>query len=232
MFYCRLGFSGGGCVATNEINMERREIRSYVIREGRMTPGQKKALEDFWPVYGLDIEAGKISSKIFGADQPLVVEVGFGMGDSLFEMVSQTPDQNFIGIEVHKPGVGHLLKLAGEHGLENLKVFRADSIDVFEQAIPDRSLDKVQIFFPDPWHKKKHHKRRLINPDFAALLARKIKSGGIVHIATDWEPYAEVIREVFASWQPCEVPPRVTTKYERRGLKLDHRVTDLAYQVS
>ena len=209
--------------------MFKRLIKSYVLREGRITPGQKKALQVHWAEYALEVEDGLIDQP-FSVDQPLVLEIGFGMGDSLFEMARDLHQSNYIGVEVHRPGIGHLLQLAAAEGLKNLKVFRADSIDVLNGCIADHSLDKVQIFFPDPWHKKKHHKRRLISPTFVALLARKLKLTGVLHIATDWVPYAEVIKEVMQDWVPCEIPSRVQTKYERRGLRLDHEVCDLAFK--
>lgn len=217
----------------------KREIRSFVIRDGRITPGQIKALEEYWPIYGFDL-AGDPSPKIepldrnmpFLTEQPVVLEIGFGMGDSLFEMAMQSRSTNFIGIEVHRPGVGHLLGLVHQEGLENVRVFRADSVEVLKFGLPDNILDKVQIFFPDPWHKKKHHKRRLVTSAFVALIRAKLKPGGLLHIATDWEPYAEEIAELMAdatAFEKCDVPERVVTKYERRGLRLGHVVTDMAY---
>ena len=210
--------------------MHRREIKSYVIREGRITPGQIRALQDFWPSMGLEVEDGLLDCRSeLTTKQPRVLEIGFGMGDSLFEMVQSEPKTSFIGVEVHRPGVGHLLRLAGEAEVTNLKVYRADSIDVIRKCLPIASLDRVQIFFPDPWHKKKHHKRRLINPAFISLLAPCLKPGAVVHIATDWAPYAEVIEEVMKDWVRVKAPRRPATKYEKRGLKLNHKVFDLAF---
>lgn len=211
------------------MQLNKRDIKSYVLREGRITPGQKRALEEQWPIFGLNVEDGLLD-KPFTQDQSTVLEIGFGMGDSLFEMATLHPDQNFIGVEVHRPGVGHLLQLAAEKDLSNLRVYRADSKDVLTQCIRDASLDKVQIFFPDPWHKKKHNKRRLINHDFVELLAKKLRPGGVLHIATDWAPYAESITEVIQDWRTCEIPVRVETKYERRGLRLKHEVFDFAFE--
>jgi len=211
--------------------MQKRDIRSYVIREGRMTPGQKRALDEQWNSFGLNLEDGQLDVA-FDKKADIVLEIGFGMGDSLFEMAQTFPEQNFIGVEVHRPGVGHLLQLSASHELKNLKVFRADSIDVLSLCIPDDSLSKVQIFFPDPWHKKKHNKRRLITNEFVALVREKLKPEGILHIATDWAPYAEVIAEVMQSWTPCGIPQRAETKYERRGLKLEHEVFDMAFKKS
>jgi len=209
---------------------ERRPIRSFVIREGRMTPGQKRALEEAWPHYGLEVSAGALNlSQLFASSGPTILEIGFGMGDSLFEMAVGNPHINYIGVEVHRPGVGHLLHLADDAKLENIKVFAEDSIDVLTQCIPEKSLDGIQIFFPDPWHKKKHHKRRLISAEFAILLESRLKSGGVLHIATDWAHYAESIEETLSNWTPATTPNRAQTKYERRGLRLDHEVFDLAY---
>jgi len=166
--------------------MHKREIRSYVIREGRMTDGQKRALEDHWSAMGLEVDDGLIDARrLFSVEQPLTLEIGFGMGDSLFEMASSQPLVNFIGVEVHRPGVGHLLRLSAKAGLSNLRVFSADSVDVIKRCLPSESLDNVQIFFPDPWHKKKHNKRRLINPGFINLLAPCLKTQAVLHIATD-----------------------------------------------
>lgn len=209
---------------------QRRPIRSYVIREGRMTPGQKRALEETWQTYGLESEAEALDLSAMFPGQEIVCEIGFGMGDSLFEMAEANPDVIYIGIEVHRPGVGHLLSRAREAGMSNLRVFAEDSIDVLTHAFQPGSLDKIQIFFPDPWHKKKHHKRRLINPEFAVLLGSRLKPEGICHVATDWAEYAESIQETFKHWREAAVPARVETKYERRGKGLDHEVFDFAYQ--
>ena len=166
---------------------------------------------------------------MFAEQNPTVLEIGFGMGDSLFEMSQSDLATNYIGVEVHRPGVGHLLQLSDKAGLQNLRIFRDDSIDVLKQCINDKSLSKIQIFFPDPWHKKKHHKRRLISDEFVELLKSKLKDDGVLHIATDWMPYAEHIREVMTHWREVPIPTRPITKYERRGLRLNHEVTDLAY---
>jgi tRNA (guanine-N7-)-methyltransferase len=195
-----------------------------------MTPGQKRALEEAWPTYGLETNNGLLDISVLFPSGPVVLEIGFGMGDSLFEMASNNPDNNYIGVEVHKPGVGHLLNRAENDELQNLKVFAEDSIDVLKLSIPETSLDVVQIFFPDPWHKKKHHKRRLINPEFVALVASRLKPEGILHIATDWADYAESIEETMQAWPAVPVPVRVETKYERRGKRLEHEVFDFAYR--
>lgn len=222
---------------SNESNKPyQREIRSFVIRDGRITPGQIKALEEYWPIYGYDLAEEPVDISLpFLTEKPVVLEIGFGMGDSLYEMAAKAPETNFIGVEVHRPGVGHLLSLVHRENLINVRVFKNDSIDVLKQALPDDSLDKVQIFFPDPWHKKKHNKRRLINSAFVALVQAKLKAGGQLHIATDWEPYAEEIAELMdslADFERSKAPERVLTKYEKRGLRLGHIVTDLAYTLS
>lgn len=210
-----------------------RQIRSYVIRAGRMTPGQSNALETQWQHYGLEPGSLPITPQsLFSTEAPLVLEIGFGMGDSLFEMLQQQPDRNFIGVEVHKPGVGHLLHLAAEAKVENLRVYCADSVEVLRHCLPNASLDQLQVFFPDPWHKKRHHKRRLINADFVALALSRLKPGGLLHFATDWAPYAEVVKETVAlnpGFHPCAPPTRPVTKYERRGVRLGHEVFDLAW---
>ncbi len=215
------------------IAFDPRQIRSYVIRAGRMTPGQLHALETQWQSYGLEpTTTPVVPQTLFPKNAPLVLEIGFGMGDSLFEMVQQHLDMNFIGIEVHRPGVGHLLHLAAAAGVENLKVFCADSVDVLTHSLPANSLDRLQVFFPDPWHKKRHHKRRLINEAFVALALGRLKPGGVLHIATDWAPYAEVVQETVAlntGFVACEPPIRPVTKYERRGIRLGHEVFDLAW---
>ena len=200
-----------------------------------MTPGQRRALDEHWPRYGLDVDDGPVDvCTAFDRDAPVTIEIGFGMGDSLFEMASTQPGRNFIGVEVHAPGVGHLLIRASEAGLDNLRVFNADGIDVIERAIADGCADTIQVFFPDPWHKKRHHKRRLLGREFMARLVAKLKWGGCLHIATDWLPYAEEIRETAASIPGIEAvspPPRPRTKYEQRGIRLGHEVTDLAWRV-
>lgn len=199
-----------------------------------MTAGQRRALERDWPGLGLNVEDGLIDlAACFPRRGKLVLEIGFGMGDSLVEAAAASTDANFIGIEVHRPGVGHLLIKAREAHLDNLRVFNADTLVVLAQCIPDACLDRVQVFFPDPWPKKRHHKRRLVDRDFAELVCRKLVDGGMVHIATDWPPYAEAIREAFAdmpAFEQVTPPARPCTKYEKRGLELGHTVADLAWR--
>jgi tRNA (guanine-N7-)-methyltransferase len=219
-------------------------IRSFVIRSGRMTDGQKAAFEKHWQIYGLELKQGLISQEsVFGRSGELNIEIGFGMGDSLLEMCLENPDANFIGIEVHPPGVGRIMNRAAKEGITNLRVYMADARDVLAECVSDQSVDRIQVYFPDPWHKKKHHKRRLIQKEFIAVLQPKLKTGGILHLATDWQNYAEHMREVMES-QPQFVnlageeqySPRPDwrpeTKFERRGHRLGHGVWDLIYKLT
>jgi len=200
-----------------------------------MTPGQNKALDTQWAEYGIDAaDQPLVMASLFPRSAPIVLEIGFGMGDSLFEMAQADPDRNYIGIEVHRPGVGHLLHLAAAAGLTNLRVMSEDSVGILARCIPERSLAAVQIFFPDPWHKKKHHKRRLISSEFLTLIFSCLAPGGILHVATDWAPYAEAIEETVSGHIDFTVTPppsRPVTKYERRGLRLGHEVFDRAWSV-
>lgn len=220
----------------------RRGVRSFVIRQGRMTDGQKKAYERLWPTYGLTREQGVIDPRIvFGREAWLNLEIGFGMGRSLVEMAEAAPEQDFIGVEVHLPGVGALLKEVDERGLENVRVYSIDANDVIDLCLPDASLDRVMVFFPDPWPKKKHHKRRLIQHEFVQRLRHKLRVGGILHLATDWENYAEHMLEVMDgsegfvnSQEQGGYAPRPehrpVTKFEKRGENLGHGVWDLLYR--
>lgn len=219
-----------------------RTIRSFVMRAGRTTEGQQKALDDVWPIMGLEVKDGPVVfSELFGRDAPVVLEIGFGMGDSLIEMASQQPEKNYIGIEVHRPGVGRLLSRAQEAGLSNIRVYAEDAIEVLAQCIPDNSLDVLQLFFPDPWHKKKHHKRRIVQPEFAQTVRKKLKIGGHFHMATDWENYAEHMMEVMTSAEGYQNKAgegvfspqpdwRPVTKFQKRGERLGHGVWDLMFE--
>ena len=210
-------------------------IKSFVRRQGRLTPGQKKALEELWPMFGLNSAEGELNlSAVFGNDNPVHLEIGFGMGESLAIQAQQNPGINYLGVEVHRPGIGRLLILLRDLSLKGVRVFAEDSIDVLKQAIPGRSLSRVQIFFPDPWPKKRHHKRRLIQPGFIELLAEKLTPGGLVHLATDWPPYAEAVETLFLAspgFTSVAAPGRPETGFERRGLRLGHDITDLAYRL-
>ncbi len=218
-----------------------RRIRSFVLRTGRMTPAQREGLELQWPRYGLDRDNGPLNiEQAFNRAAPTTLEIGFGMGQSLLQMAQAAPERNFIGIEVHRPGVGKLLHDAVDAGVDNIRVYCDDAVDVLQQCIADDSLDTVQIFFPDPWHKKKHNKRRLIQPEFVQLLRRKLKVGGVIHLATDWQDYAEhmlavmsvaegFINQAGESYAP-RPEHRPITKFERRGERLGHGVWDLLYE--
>ncbi|MGB1237788.1 MAG: tRNA (guanosine(46)-N7)-methyltransferase TrmB [Pseudomonadales bacterium] len=218
-----------------------RTVRSFVMRTGRVTPGQERALDEQWPRLGLEVKQGMLDLEaVFGRSAPTVLEIGFGMGDSLIAMASAAPEKNFIGVEVHRPGVGRLLSKADEAGLTNIRVFSEDAIEVLAQCIPDASLDTLQLFFPDPWHKKKHHKRRIVQPEFAQTIRAKLAIGGNFHMATDWEPYSEHMMEVMEAAEGycnaagagafSEQPPtRPVTKFQRRGEKLGHGVWDLIF---
>lgn len=222
----------------------KRGIRSFVLRGGRMTAGQERAWDRLWPVYGLSVAEGMIDPEaVFGRKAPLTLEIGFGMGQSLSAMAAAAPEQDFIGIEVHKPGCGALLADIERLELENLRIYRADANDVLSLCVPDESLDRVLLYFPDPWPKKKHHKRRIVQPAFAQRVRPKLRVGGILHMATDWEPYAEHMLEVMNAEEGYEntapdqgavpkPPYRPDTKFEKRGEKLGHGVWDLVYRRS
>lgn len=221
---------------------KKKSIRSYVIRAGRITEGQKNAFDRWWPVYGLSLFDGLQSfNEVFANTNPVVVEVGFGMGDSLIEMAQAEPDKNFVGIEVHPPGVGRLINQAGLMGLQNLRVYMADAKDVLQDCFADESIARFQLYFPDPWHKKKHNKRRIVQADFVALVSSKLSPGGLFHLATDWADYAEHMMEVLCLAQRLEnMTPdylfaekpdfRPETKFERRGERLGHAVWDLLFK--
>ncbi|MGZ5027549.1 MAG: tRNA (guanosine(46)-N7)-methyltransferase TrmB [Methylobacter sp.] len=216
-------------------------IRSFVRRQGRITQGQQLSLDSHWDKYCLDPTADYDFSQVFGRTAPLIVEIGFGTGDSLAKMAAANPDQDYIGIEVHRPGVGHLMLLLDQQGLTNVRIYCHDAIEIIERKIADNSLAGVHLFFPDPWPKKKHHKRRIVRPSFVELLTRKLKQGGYFHAATDWENYAEHMLEIVSagtglgntspSGDYCERPEyRPLTKFEQRGLRLGHGVWDLIFR--
>ena len=218
-----------------------RTVRSFVLRQGRLTRGQELAIATVWPVYGIERSETPLELEgLFGRKAPVTLEIGFGDGVSLAEMAEAALEKDFIGIEVHRPGVGRLLHLINEQGLTNVRVMDDDAVEIIKHRIPEQSLDCVQLFFPDPWHKKRHNKRRIVQPDFVSLIASRLKAGGIFHLATDWEPYAEHMAEVMEasdefvslSDSPFSTKPeaRPTTKFERRGLKLGHGVWDLLYK--
>jgi len=219
-----------------------RRIRSFVRRQGRLTKGQQLALDNYWPEMGVEYQAQPLDMvALFGREAPLVLEIGFGMGASLVTMAQNNPHQNFLGIEVHAPGVGACLAAAKEAGVENLRVMCHDAIEVLENMIPDNSLRMVQLFFPDPWHKARHNKRRIVQVPFAERVLRKLKLGGVFHMATDWEDYATHMLEVMSSVEgyvnqsetKTYVPrpeTRPLTKFEQRGQRLGHGVWDLMFE--
>ncbi len=219
-----------------------RPIRSFVRRQGRMTPAQKAALEQLWPIYGLDGSGGCLDlGSIFEAPNPVSLEIGFGNGEALISRAASFRKTNYLGVEVHLPGVGRALSQAQERELKNLRLVADDAVDFLKQRIADASLSEILIEFPDPWPKKRHHKRRLIQTDFVRLLASKLKTGGALRLATDWAPYAEHMLEVLRA-EPLlsntsstvdYVPrpqSRPLTRFERRGEKLGHAVFDLEFR--
>lgn len=216
-----------------------RTVRSFVKRGGRIPPGTKKAFEAAWQHYGITLDSYAMDTSIldfshlFRQSQPVILEIGFGMGDSLLAMAQSNPQWNYLGVEVHEAGIARVVKMAAKYGLTNLKIAAVDAVWLLEQIIANESLAGVQIFFPDPWHKKRHEKRRLINQGFIGLLHDKLSSDGWVHVATDWAPYAEQVESLFAEnaiFQPICPAKRPLTKFENRGIGLGHQVQDLSYQ--
>ncbi len=218
-----------------------RGIRSYVLRQGRATESQKRAFDRYWPLYGLDYTGTlRDFSEHFAPHRKRVVEIGFGNGEQLLFAAGNEPHRDFIGIEVHSPGVGRALNGIAENGYTNVRVYRHDAVEVLQNEIEDASLQEIRIYFPDPWHKKRHHKRRLVQPALVKLLAQKLSPGGLLHLATDWREYVEHM------WDVCDNEPmleatagpghavprpawRMQTHFEKRGLKLGHGVWDLLY---
>jgi len=237
-----------------------RSIRSFVIRAGRITEAQQRALEEQWPKYGVEFvspegaAAGSPDSApagaparpldldaLFGRRAPRVVEIGFGNGENLAALATAHPERDYLGIEVHRAGVGRLMLAAENAKLTNVRISCHDAVEVLEHQLPEQSLDEVLILFPDPWHKKRHHKRRLVQPPFISLVASRLKHGGVLRLATDWEPYAMQMLEVLSASdalvntspdgrfieKPAE---RITTRFEKRGQRLGHGVWDLAFR--
>ena len=222
----------------------RRAIKSYVRRSGRLTPGQKKALVEYWPLYGLDFQSSWLDipgpGGVFDA---LKLEIGFGSGEALISMAEQDPKSFYLGIEVHESGVGRCLNSIHERALANVKLIRADAIEVLQSMLPPQCLDRVFLFFPDPWHKKRHHKRRIVNQQFRDLLAALLKPGACLHMATDWQEYAEYMAQQLLSdsryknsgdargyaRRPAYRP---VTRFETRGIKLGHGVWDLLFKLN
>jgi len=217
-----------------------RTVKSFVLRQGRVSNAQQRAWDTLFPRFGIPYSESPLDSRlVFGRRAPLIVEIGSGMGETSLAIARAHPENDYIAIEVHLPGVGSLLKAVDEAGLTNLRVIRHDAVDVLEKMIPDGSLAGLHVFFPDPWPKKRHNKRRIIQPPLAALMARKLAPGGYVHLATDWQAYAEHMLEVLSAEPSLEnsakdYAPRPAyrpqTKFEARGLKLGHGVWDLVYR--
>lgn len=224
----------------NEIRLNttpprQRTIRSFVRREGRMTRAQEQALSRLWPRYGLEATSLLDLDACFGRNAPRTLEIGFGNGDALACLAERDPDMDFLGIEVHRPGVGHLLLELEHRELDNVRVICADAVEVLAHCLPESSLNRVLVFFPDPWPKKRHHKRRIVQPAFVDLLARTLRRDGRLHLATDWEDYARHMHDVMVGTVkfrsctgPC--PDRPKTKFERRGRRLGHSVWDLFFE--
>jgi tRNA (guanine-N7-)-methyltransferase len=218
-----------------------RKIRSFVRREGRITPAQRHALEALWPRYGLDADSSLEPQKIFGRKAPITLEIGFGNGAALASMAAADPATDFIGIEVHRPGIGRLLIQLERLGLGNVRLYRVDAVQVVQRCLPPACLDRLLLFFPDPWHKKRHHKRRIVQPEFIEIAATLLRPGGLLHMATDWEDYAAQMLEVTRASDrfrncagSCNYSPRPdyrpVTRFEQRGLKLGHGVRDLLFE--
>ncbi len=222
-----------------------RPIRSFVRREGRLTPAQQRALDELWPRFGIDNDGTPLDfNALFGRSAPRVLEIGFGNGASLAQLAESHPDRDYLGLEVHRPGVGHLLMAVDKGALTNVRVICDDAMEVLRHRLPAGCLDAVLLFFPDPWPKKRHHKRRIVNPEFLSLVAAALKPGGRLHMATDWEPYAEHMFEAlsacrqfrnsvaggdYATGAVDRPDSRPVTKYENRGRRLGHGVWDYVF---
>lgn len=219
-----------------------RSIRSFVLRQGRMSGAQQRYLDDMLPKVGLPYRVAPLElDAVFGRSAPKILEIGFGMGETTAKIAASRPEHDFLGIEVHGPGVGALCKLIAEQHLSNVRIMQHDAVEVLRDMIPDGALAGVHVFFPDPWRKARHHKRRIIQPDFVALVARKLVPGGYLHCATDWEDYAHWMLEVLAAEPTLENTAdgfaprpdyRPLTKFENRGLRLGHGVWDLVFRRS
>lgn len=218
-----------------------RAIKSYVLRQGRLTPGQERALAATWAKYGLDYQgSARNLAETFGRDADKIVEIGFGNGEALLAAAASDPTRDYVGIEVHRPGVGRLLLNANKLGLDNVRVYHHDAVEIIDNELADASLQEVRLYFPDPWHKVRHNKRRIVQPQFVQKIARLLKPGGLFHLATDWAPYAEHMLAVMESAPgfrnrlgPGVFSPRpewrVETHFQKRGERLGHGVYDLLY---
>lgn len=226
----------------NDDSTYKRTIRSFVRRAGRITPSQQRAFETLWPMYGVEYQPELMNFEtLFGRTVPVVLEIGFGNGETLVEQAAANPDKDFIGIEVHEPGIGHCMLKAEEAGVTNLRLVNHDAIEVLRHQVPQHSLSRLNLYFPDPWPKKRHHKRRIVATPFLELVADRLSDGGTLNIATDWANYAEHIDEILsrsdrfacterrehAGDRPLDRPQ---TKFERRGLRKGHRICDWCYE--
>ncbi len=219
-----------------------RRIRSFVLRQGRFTPAQQRAFDQHWARYGLDFTGvPRDFDTVFGRQAPRVLEIGFGNGEQLLHSAQAEPHADFIGVEVHRPGVGRLMNGLADAGVGNVRLYNHDAVEVLQHEVADGALDEVRIYFPDPWHKKRHNKRRLVQPEFLGVLATKVARGGRLHLATDWADYAEHMRETLAAapgWrvdaahasESVRPPWRIETHFERRGLRLGHGVWDFVLE--
>lgn len=234
------GADNGSAVEPAAASALHRPVRSFVLRAGRIGPGQQRALRELGPRWLVPYQAAPLdATACFGRMAPRVLEIGFGMGDATARIAAARPDLDFVAVEVHEPGVGALLKRIGEDGLTNIRIIQHDAVEVMQQMLPAGSLAGVHVFFPDPWHKKKHHKRRLVQPALVALIASRLAPGGWLHCATDWAPYAEQMLQVLAGEPLLENTAsgyaprpehRPLTKFEARGMRLGHGVWDLVFR--
>jgi len=224
-------------------NTHLRTIRSFVRRAGRMTKAQQQAIDTLWQDYGIDVQDNQQLDldNIFSRQATKHLEIGFGRGEALLSMAQHFPEHDYLGIDIHLPGIGHVLNEVGKQNITNIRVIEADAVEILTHHLADQSLDTVYLFFPDPWHKKRHHKRRLVQPPFIHLLAQRIKPNGLLHLATDWEEYAQQMLSVLEASNDFinltgkgQFSPRPSsrpeTKYEKRGQRLGHQVWDLLYQ--
>ncbi len=225
---------------TDTTDLSKRHIRSFVLRQGRVSPAQQRACDTMLPRFGIPYAAKPLDLELaFGRSAPRILEIGFGMGDSTASIALAHPENDYLALEVHTPGVGNLLKLVDTHHISNIRIIQHDAVEVVRDMLGEATLDGIQIFFPDPWHKARHNKRRLIQAPFAALLAGKLKPGGYIHVATDWEDYARQVLKVLnedallkntaADYAPRPAY-RPLTKFEQRGLRLGHGVWDLLFR--
>lgn len=225
--------------SNNQEDSFHRRIRSFVLRQGRLTKAQERALQTMGPIFCVPYQDKQISlDTTFGRQAPKVLEIGFGMGDATAKIANTLPERDFLAVEVHTPGVGSLLKLMEETSIQNIRIIQHDAVEVLQNMLPEECLDGVHIFFPDPWHKKRHHKRRLIQSEFVKLLCSRLKAGGYIHVATDWQEYAEWVLDVLRqepmlvnTAEAYAVKPeyRPLTKFENRGIKLGHGVWDMVF---